>query len=496
MRKKSLSHSILLSLHSEYSSNAEHTHFAFMNNFASFTQEELLSILGDSTHNPPGHCTGISTDSRNVMPGNLYIPLKGEQFDGHAFIHDAIQKGASGILIQEDSASSMTNLESIPHIIVPNTLHALGALAHAHRKKFDIPIIAIAGAAGKTSTKDCAAHVLGYKKQVLKTTANYNNQIGVPLMMLQLDATHDAAVIEIGTNEPGEIEILTRMLAPTHGLITNIGKEHLEKLIDLDGVEKEETSLFSWLEQCGGIRLINMNDERLKYYAHGPRFMTYALDSQADIHADWTLNDQGLAEITLRVNHAEELVQLQLPGKVGAMTAIAGACIGLSCGMSIIEIAEALRSYEAPVYTGYGRMSKIQLDDIIILNDSYNANPASMMTALETLSSMPTQGKRIAILGDMRELGESSSIEHNALLELIPQYCDACIVTGPEFQKAMQTLHTNHDIVHAEHAEQCAQIIHQKAKSGDIVLIKGSRGIQLEKVLEFWRLYRTKHELS
>ena len=467
-----------------------------MNNFASFTQEELLFILGDSTHNPPGHCTGISTDSRNIMPGNLYIPLKGEQFDGHTFIHDAIQEGASSVLIQEDALSGMVDLENIPHIIVPNTLHALGALAHAHRRKFDIPIIAIAGAAGKTSTKDCAAHVLGHKKQVLKTTANYNNQIGVPLMMLQLDAKHEAAVIEIGTNEPGEIAVLTQMLAPTHGLITNIGKEHLEKLIDLDGVEKEETSLFSWLEQCGGIRLINLNDERLQAYAHGPRYMTYALDSQADIYADWTLNDQGLAEITLQVNQLQESVQLQLPGKVGAMTAIAGACIGLSCGMSIVEISDALRTYEAPVYTGYGRMSKIQLDDIIILNDSYNANPASMMTALETLSSMPTNGKRIAILGDMRELGESASIEHTALLELIPKYCDACIVTGPEFQKAMQTLRIDHDIVHAEHAEQCAQMIHQKAKAGDIVLIKGSRGIQLEKVLEFWRHYRTKHELT
>ena len=467
-----------------------------MNNSASFTQQELLSILGGNTLFPPRDCTGISTDSRNIVIGNLYIPLKGEQFDGHAFIHDALEKGANAVLIQEDAISSVMGLENIPHIIVTNTLHALGSLAHAHRRKFDIPIIAIAGAAGKTSTKDCAAHVLSTQKDALKTTANYNNQIGVPLMMLQLDEKHEAAIIEIGTNEPGEIAVLTQMLAPTHGLITNIGKEHLEKLIDLDGVEKEETSLFSWLEQCGGFRLINMNDERLQTYAHGPRFMTYALDSKADIYADWTLNDQGFAEITLRVNQLQESVQLQLPGKVGAMTAIAGACIGLSCGMSIVEIAEALRTYEAPVYTGYGRMSKIQLDDIIVLNDSYNANPASMMTALETLSSMPTRGRRIAILGDMRELGESSSIEHNALLELIPQYCDACIVTGPEFQKAMQTFDRDHDIVHAEHAEQCAQMIHQKAKAGDIVLIKGSRGIQLEKVLEFWRHYRTKHEYS
>ncbi len=466
-----------------------------MNNSASFSQEELLSILGNRTQHPPSNCTGISTDSRNIVEGNLYIPLKGEYFDGHAFISDALSKGAIGVLIQEDASADIQGIEQIPHIIVSNTLHALGQLAHAHRRKFDIPIIAIAGAAGKTSTKDCAAHILGTQKQTLKTIANYNNQVGVPLMILQLNESHEAAVIEIGTNEPGEIAILSAMLAPTHGLITNIGKEHLEKLIDLDGVEKEETALYAWLEQCGGTRLINLNDERLKAYAEGPRFATYALDSDADIHAKWELNEQGLARITLEAQKNTEIIQLNLPGKVGAMTAIAGACIGLTIGLTLSQISEALRSYEAPVYTGYGRMSRIMLGDITVLNDSYNANPASMMTALETLSSMPTKGKRIAILGDMRELGDSSAEEHMNLLEKVSDYCNHCIVTGPEFHKATNKS-INDCIMYVETAEECAQMIHAKAISGDIVLIKGSRGIQLEKVLEHWQQYRTIKEQS
>ncbi len=466
-----------------------------MNNSASFTQKELLSILGDNTKNPPSNCIGISTDSRNIVEGNLYIPLKGEHFDGHAFISDAVSKGATGVLIQEDASSEIQGIEQIPHIIVSNTLHALGQLAHAHRRKFDIPIIAIAGAAGKTSTKDCAAHIVGTLKRTLKTTANYNNQVGVPLMILQLDETHEAAVIEIGTNEPGEIIILSSMLAPTHGLITNIGKEHLEKLIDLDGVEQEETALFTWLEQCGGTRLINLNDERLKTYAKGPRIATYALEMDADIHASWELNEQGLAIITLESQQSIETIQLTLPGKVGAMTAIAGACIGLTIGLDISRIADSLRTYEAPVYKGYGRMSKIMLGDIIVLNDSYNANPASMMTALETLSTMPTKGKRIAILGDMRELGDSSGEEHRNLLSKVVDYCDDCIVTGPEFFKATQD--SMYDgITYADTVEECAQLIHAKAMSGDIVLIKGSRGIQLEKVLEHWQHYRITKEHS
>lgn len=495
MPKKYLSHSILLSLHTEISSIAHDFHIAFMNNFASFTSVELLNILGDNTKYAPGDCIGISTDSRSIVEGNLYVPLKGEHFDGHAFIHDAMQKGAIGILIQEDAISEVQGVDRIPHIIVSNTLHALGALAHAHRRRFDIPIIAIAGAAGKTSTKDCASYIIGTQKHILTTTANYNNQVGVPLMLLQLNEQHEAAIIEIGTNEPGEIAILSAMLAPTHGLITNIGKEHLEKLIDLDGVEKEETAVFAWLEQCGGIRLINMNDERLKQYAKGPRFLTYALDIDADIHATWSLNEQGMAHCTLQAHNTVEEILLRIPGKVGAMTAIASACIGLSIGMTLHQIAEALRSYDAPVYSGYGRMSKIMIDDIMVLNDTYNANPASMMTALETLYSMPTTGKRIAILGDMRELGDSSAEEHLNLLGKVADYCDDCIVTGPEFQKATQNTALD-CITFAESSEECAQIIYAKAKTGDIVLIKGSRGIRLEHVLEHWRNYRTIHNHS
>jgi len=462
-----------------------------MINFASFTQSELISILGSHSTLLPMDCHGISTDSRNVQKGNVYIPLKGEQFDGHGFIQDAISKGAIGAVIQMDSLHMVQDLSAIPHIIVENSLHALGALAQYHRMRFDIPIIAVAGAAGKTSTKDCAAHVLGTYKNTLKTNANYNNQIGVPLTMLMLDEQHEAAIIEIGTNEPGEIAILSNMLKPTHGLITNIGKEHLEKLIDIDGVEKEETALYEYLELCGGTRLINMNDERLMAYAKGPRFITYALDKEADIHATWTLDDQGFVELELCTAHARMHAHVQVPGKVGALTAIASACIGYSCGLTLSQITQALESYQAPLYIGYGRMAKTMIDDIIVLNDSYNANPASMLTALETLAAMPCTGNRIALLGDMRELGTSSQEEHRTLLRQVLQFCDACIVTGEEFSRAYASIDSlSSEIIHAEDIEQCAQLINQQAHSGDIVLIKGSRGIKLERVLEKWREFR------
>ena len=461
-----------------------------MINTAHFSTEELLALLGPNTQaEAPSNCTGISTDSRTIQKGNLYIPLRGEQFDGHAFIDKAIESGAAGIIIESQIFHSLsTEIQHYPHIVVDNTLHALGILAHHHRKRFDIPVIAVAGAAGKTSTKDCITHVLGTRKNVLKTQANFNNQIGVPLMLLQLHEDHEAAVIEIGTNEPGEIAILSAILAPTHGLITNIGKEHLEKLIDLDGVEKEETALFEWLDHHGCIRLINVSDERLSKYAKGMKYLTYGIDADADISATFSLNEHGFAHITLQQQFGKQEALLTIPGKVGALTAIASAAVGIACGISLKEIAVALSNYVPPVYHGYGRMAMQTINDIMVLNDSYNANPASMMTALETLQNVQCEGRKIAVLGDMRELGEASFSEHVHLLNILGDYCDIAIVTGQEFKKALDEIKTVSNSIHfAENTDTCAEQLQALAKHSDIVLVKGSRGLQLENVLSRWQ---------
>jgi UDP-N-acetylmuramoyl-tripeptide--D-alanyl-D-alanine ligase len=468
-----------------------------MKNIAHFTTEELLYILGDfSNFTVPSDCVGISADTRTLQQGNLYIAIRGEYLDGHTFISKAKELGAIGVIVDRHGAHQFsTELSDFPHIIVDNTLHALGKLAQFHRKRYDIHIVAIAGAAGKTSTKDCTAYILSKKFVTLKTYANYNNQIGVPLMLLQLDDTHQVAVIEIGTNEPGEIEALSEIVLPTHGLITNIGKEHLEKLIDLDGVEKEETALFRYLDRHSGITLINIDDERLHKYTGNKKTLTYSMYSLAsDISCTWQINSNGFATISFIV-YADKLQEqnqfktlIHMPGKVGIMTAIASSAIAFACGMNLQEIANALSDYVPPEYHGYGRMAMQEIGNIQILNDSYNANPASMSIALETLSGFTVHGKKIAVLGDMRELGNSSLQEHIEILQLAIISSDLCIITGQEMYKAYTYLEVQEpSLIYAETLDICTDIIKKEAKKGDIVLIKGSRGIQLENVLIAWK---------
>jgi UDP-N-acetylmuramoyl-tripeptide--D-alanyl-D-alanine ligase len=468
-----------------------------MKNLAHFTTEELLYILGDFTNfRIPSDCIGISADTRTLQHGNIYIAIRGEHFDGHTFISKAKELGASGVIVdRQGSHQFSTELLDFPHIIVDNTLHALGKLAQFHRKRYDIHIIAIAGAAGKTSTKDCTAYILSKKYRTLKTYANYNNQIGVPLMLLQLDDTYQAAVIEIGTNEPGEIEALSEIVLPTHGLITNIGKEHLEKLIDLDGVEKEETALFRHLDRQSCIKLINIDDERLQKYIGDKKSLTYSMYSlNSDISCTWQIQSNGYSIISLIVNAAITHNQNQcktlinMPGKVGVMTAIASSAIAFACGMNLHEIVDALGDYTPPEYHGYGRMAMQEIDHVQVLNDSYNANPASMSIALETLAGFTVKGKKIAVLGDMRELGSSSLKEHIKILELAIVSTDMCIITGQEMHKAYTYVEAQEpSLIYADTLDICTDIIKKEAKKGDIVLIKGSRGIQLENVLIAWK---------
>ena len=468
-----------------------------MKNLAHFTTEELLYILEDFTNfRVPSDCVGISADTRTLQQGNLYIAIRGEHLDGHTFISKAKELGASGVIVDRHGAHQFsTELSNFPHLIVDNTLHALGKLAQFHRKRYDIHIIAIAGAAGKTSTKDCTAYILGKKYTILKTYANYNNQIGVPLMLLQLDDTYQVAVIEIGTNEPGEIEALSEIVLPTHGLITNIGKEHLEKLIDLDGVEKEETALFRHLDRQSCTKLINIDDERLQKYMVDKKSLTYSMYSlSSDISCTWQMNANGYATISFIVNAATTHNQnrfkalINMPGKVGIMTAIASSAIAFACGMNLDEIATALSDYTPPEYHGYGRMAMQEIGNIQVLNDSYNANPASMSIALETLAGFTVIGKKIAVLGDMRELGNSSFTEHIKILQLAIISSDLCIVIGQEMHKAYTYLEAKEpSLIYAETLDICTDIIKKEAKKGDIVLIKGSRGIQLENVLIAWK---------
>jgi len=222
-----------------------------MKNSAKFTSNELIAIFGSQNCNFISDfvAQSIETDTRTMQGNSIFVALKGENHDSHSFIDDAINKGAICLVVEQDWFDiNKDTYKNINFVVTKNTIRALGKLANFHRSRFDIDLIAVAGSNGKTTTKEMIAQVLSTQYKVLKTYKNYNNQIGVPLMLFQLDETIQKAVIEIGTNEPGEIYLLSEILAPTAGVITNIGKEHLQGFVDLDGVEAEETSLYAYLK--------------------------------------------------------------------------------------------------------------------------------------------------------------------------------------------------------------------------------------------------------
>ncbi|RPI67106.1 MAG: UDP-N-acetylmuramoyl-tripeptide--D-alanyl-D-alanine ligase, partial [Ignavibacteriae bacterium] len=317
-----------------------------MTNTASFTYDDLQQIAGEAAAHLPKDLVvrGISTDTRTLEPGNAFIALRGEQFDGHDHIPTAIERGAS--LIVHSRPSSVVRRPSSEatccSLLAADGLKILGSFAWFHRRRFHIPVITVAGSAGKTSTKDLTAHVLSERFKVLKTQANYNNQIGTPLTLLQLSAEHEAAVIEIGTNEPGEIELLSAMVQPTHGVITSLGKEHLEKLIDLDGVEREETALFDYLHDHGGLSFVNMDDVRLRKYGHGGRLagrvITFGMENLADIHPRISFDDELRPVLHLVKDELTMRAEMKTTGVASAMNGVCAMAIAWSLNMSAKEI--------------------------------------------------------------------------------------------------------------------------------------------------------------
>lgn len=465
-----------------------------MINSAPFTASDLREIAGERASHLPCELSlvGVSTDTRTLVSGNMFVALQGEQFDGHDHVLAAIEKGAALCVVSNAFFNAADPL--IRRLLLPtaHTLQLLGSLAWYHRRRFHIPVVAIAGAAGKTSTKELTAHVLSQAMRVLKTPSNYNNQVGTPLTLLQLTEEHECAVIEIGTNEPGEIEVLCAMVQPTHGLITNIGKEHLEKLIDLDGVEKEETALFDYLHDHEGLAFVNMDDERLQPYAIPGasrlalrRAITFALDTPADIHPQVAYD----AELhpTMHTMHGEFTFRASMHthGIAGARNATSAIAIAWSLHLTADEVRAALMSYQPPVSHGYARMSVERIGSLVVLNDCYNANPESMHLALATLQRYPAE-RRFAVLGDMRELGASAFDEHMAVLTEAIEVSDLVIATGDEFRRAVEAIDSEHVFWVNTH-EGCAEIVQENAGIDSVVLVKGSRGMTMERVIEHLR---------
>lgn len=350
---------------------------------------------------------GVSIDTRTLEKGNIYFALKREK-DGHDFIPEAIKKGASALVVDHPVHTA------VPEIIVPNTLKALGELAHRWRMKFSIPLIALTGSCGKTTTKEMIATILREQGEVLASEGNFNNAYGLPLMLLRLRPQHRFAVLEMGTNSPGEIAYIAEIAAPTVALITNIGASHLEKLESFEGVSKEKSDIFNALPDSG-IAILNQDEpfstSWLSKIGRRQR-VTYGLSHPADISAvNVHFNKKGV-NFDLKTPLGVQPVAVPLPGQHMVMNAVAAAASALSVGATLENVAKGLAKLQ-PID---GRFKPITLHNgCLIVDDAYNASVTSVKNAIDTLSHF--KGTRIFVMTNMGELGEHAQHYHEQMGE-------------------------------------------------------------------------------
>jgi UDP-N-acetylmuramoyl-tripeptide--D-alanyl-D-alanine ligase len=430
-------------------------------------------------------CSGVSTDTRTVVPGMLFVALRGQNFDGHAFLHEAVARGASGVVVDAQGAAHTP--ENVLQLVVDDTTVALGGLARIHRARFDIPVIAVGGSNGKTTTKDMLTRVLATQYHVHATVGNLNNQVGVPHTLFGIDRTHDVVVVEVGTNHPGELAALCNVVLPTHALLTNIGHEHLEFFGSLEGVMQEEAMLWRHAEPGKAPAVFYNADDpwsgKAVHDCKRPVGFGFTAKAAGVRGQSLHLNATGCAEFQFvggRMRKGVE-VTLGIPGRHNAYNALAAAAVGLALKVSALRIAEALTDFRA----SSKRMETLQLGGVIVLNDTYNANADSAIAALETLAATATGGKRIAVLADMLELGVHSSAEHARVgkraAELQIDYVLTYGARAAEISRAAKGCET----VHYDQKNILAEYLAELLTPGDVVLIKGSRGMAMDDITTF-----------
>jgi UDP-N-acetylmuramoyl-tripeptide--D-alanyl-D-alanine ligase len=426
---------------------------------------------------------GLTVDSRKPVAGGIFVALQGRRVDAHAMVPAVFASGVRLAIVAQTAwrhfPADWQHYRCLP---VASPLKALGELARWHRRGFAGPVVAVAGSAGKTTTKELLGAILARHFRVLKTPGNENNQLGVPLALLQLRPEHELAVLEIGTNSFGEVARLCQIAEPTHGVVTTIGEEHLEFFGTVAGVAQEETALVRFVRSRGGVAVVPLGEPFLEPQ---PGEVTFGLTPEATVWAEAEFLEDGHPLVRLHYGEEVGVCRLGIVGKAGVRAAVAAAAVAWALGVPLREVVAALSQYvPAASAEGYGRLRLERLPNgVMVLNDTYNANPLSMRAALEALSLLPCAGRRWAILGDMLELGVAAEELHRAVVELACRVADVVCVYGEHFSAAAAAY--PEVIVCASHREIAERLL-QEAHAGDVVLLKGSRGMAMEKVLELY----------
>lgn len=470
-------------------------------NSAQFSLEEICAVTGgEILVSPPGvspqtQITGVCTDSRILAADNLFIALKGDHFDGFEYIEQAAQSGAVAALVNASAPVRILEERALglTLIAVPDTLQALGALAAAHRKRFAIPVVAVTGSYGKTTTRAMIAAALSARFKVLTAQGNFNNEIGVPQTLLQLDASHGVAVIEMGMRGSGQIEYLAQIAAPDIGVITNVGPQHIELLGSVENIAAAKAEVLRFLP-AHGAAVLPADDEYLDFFTDqikSAQIVTFGNNPSAEYGVNHVEQDKnGNVSCTVHNANLETAhVKLPLPGEHNAQNAAAALAVAGVLGVPLADAARALETVEVPG----ARMRVLQNAErgLTIIDDCYNAGPTSMRAALETLRDFPQDdskpGRRVAVLGAMRELGAYSDAEHRGIGALAAQCAELVIGVSEETRVLLEEAQALAPVAFQTHwcedAAGAAALVGNLVREGDVILVKGSRSIGLETVV-------------
>jgi len=417
-------------------------------------------------------------DSRQVQPGDLFFALRGEHRNGHDFVQDALARGAAGLVVERP-------LEAPPEVAVfqvSDSLSALQRLAAHWRARHDVRVVGVTGSVGKTTCKEIIAAVLGTRRRVLKSTANLNTEIGLPLTLLELTADHQCSVLEMAMYGPGEIDLLCHIARPQIGVVTNVGPVHLERLGSIAAIAAAKAELVAALPP-DGVAVLNGDDPSVAAMASRTKahVLLYGQSQHCHIRGD-DLASHGLEGISFRLTYEgrDRRVEAPLPGRHHLYPALAAAAVGLAEGMTLAEVATALREARPElrlrVLTASGGAT--------ILDDSYNASPQSMLAALDLLAELP--GRRIALLGEMRELGTAEEEGHRQVGQRAVACADLVMVVGERARPLYEAARAQGpaEVRFLASTQEAAPILREELQPGDYLLVKASRAVALESVVD------------
>lgn len=429
----------------------------------------------------------FSTDTRSLNKGDFFVAVVGENFDGHEFLNEAQKKGAGGVIISKDAG----NLENIKTVIkVENTLNAYLSAASIYLDNFDFKKIGITGSVGKTTTKEIMSHVLGAKYKVLKPEGSFNNEVGIPQTIFKLEKGHEALILELAMRGKGQIAQLCKVVKPDIGVITAIGESHYEFMHSYQAVAEAKAELFEYLTD-GGLAVIN-NDDKFAGFLKSKtkaKVITYAVDNDADFRA-FNIKNLGLdgTEFILKIKNKEEFVfKTTLLGRANISNILAALAVGFYFDIPVSDLQEKVKTL-TPVFR---RMQKKTLpNNVILLDDCYNASPTSMAASLNVLRDLNINGKKIAVLADMLELGEiEEEVHYNIGKKVLENKVDFLILLGKMaeiFKKgAVDAGFAVKDIFIAKDNKEAAEKLKEIIKKDDLILLKGSRRMKLEEIEEF-----------